>query len=146
MRCSRAVKDEGKKPKFGECVRAHERGESFTRSVHPRSEKARTFFRFSGEKYARKRIVVFVFPRRLSGFSRAVLSWQWIVGRKSARDTGMALRFGSWDAGATRTVRRGENTARSAVVKRCALSRCSSFVFMLSLDSGANAPVFSFEL
>lgn len=68
------------------------------------------------------------------------------IGRKSACDTGKGLRFGSWDAGATRTVRRGENTARSAVVKRCALSRCSSFVFMLSLDSGANAPVFSFEL
>ena len=77
--------------------------------------------RFSGEKYARKRIVVFVFPRRLSGFNRAVLSWRWVVGRKSARDTGMGLRFGSRDAGATRTARRGENTVPSAVVKRCTL-------------------------
>ena len=48
MRCSRAVKGEGKKPKFGECVRARERGESFTRSVHPRSEKAGTFFDLAG--------------------------------------------------------------------------------------------------
>ena len=103
-------------------------------------------FRFSGEIYARKRIVVFVFPRRLSGFNRAVLSWRWIVGRKSARDTGMGLRFGSRNAGATRTARRGENTACNAIVKRCALSRCSSFVFMLSLDSGEKAPVFFFGL
>ena len=45
-------------------------------------------------------------------------------------------------------VQRGEekNTARNASQWRCALSRCSSFVFMLSLDSGEKAPVFSFEL
>ena len=45
-------------------------------------------------------------------------------------------------------VQRGEekNTARNAIVKRCALSRCGSFVFMLSLDSGEKAPVFFFEL
>ena len=42
------MKGEGKKPKFGECVRARERGESFTRSVHPRSEKAGTFFDLAG--------------------------------------------------------------------------------------------------
>ena len=40
----------------------------------------------------------------------------------------------------------GENTARNAIVKRCALSRCGSFVFMLSLDSGEKAPVFFFGL
>jgi len=33
----------------------------------------------------------------------------------------MGLRFGSRDAGATRTARRGENTVPSAVVKRCTL-------------------------
>ena len=61
--------------------------------------------RFSGEKYARKRIVVFVFPRRLSGFNRAVLSWRWGVGRKSACEMGMGLHFGPWDAGAASTAR-----------------------------------------
>ena len=61
-------------------------------------------------------------------------------------EMGMGLRFGAWGAGAVSTVWRGENTVHSAVVKRCALSRCSSFVFMLSLDSGEKAPVFFFEL
>ena len=53
----------------------------------------------------------------------------WGVGRKSACEMGIGLRFGPWGAGAASTVWRGENTARNAVVKRCALSRCSSFVF-----------------
>ncbi len=70
------------------------------------------------------------------------------VGRweELACEMGMGLRFGPWDAGAVRTAWQGENTARNAVVKRCALSRCSSFVFMLSLDSGEKAPVFFFGL
>ena len=55
MRCSRAVKGEGKKPKFGECVRARERGESFTCGVHPRSEKAGAFLDLAGEKRAKVR-------------------------------------------------------------------------------------------
>lgn len=60
MRCSRAVKGEGKKRKFGECVRARERGESFTRSVHPRSEKAGTFFDLVG-RYTRESGSLFSF-------------------------------------------------------------------------------------
>ena len=65
---------------------------------------------------------------------------------ESACEMGTDLRFAPWGAGAASTAWRGENTARNAVVKRCALSRCSSFVFMLSLDSGEKAPVFFFRL
>ena len=53
MRCSRAVKGEGKKPKFGECVRARERGESFIRSVHARRAKVGAFLDLAGEKRAK---------------------------------------------------------------------------------------------
>ena len=44
------MKGEGKKPEFGECVRARERGESFTRSVHPRRAKTGAFLDLAGEK------------------------------------------------------------------------------------------------
>ena len=47
------VKGEGKKRKFGECVRARERGESFTRSVHARRAKAGAFLDLAGEKRAK---------------------------------------------------------------------------------------------
>ena len=47
------MKGEGKKPKFGECVRARERGESFTRNVHRRYEKVGAFLDLAGEKRAK---------------------------------------------------------------------------------------------
>lgn len=53
MRCGWAVKGEGKKPKFGECVRARGRGESFTCSVHARRAKAGAFLDLAGEKRAK---------------------------------------------------------------------------------------------
>ena len=53
MCCGWAVKGEGKKSKFGECVRARERSESFTRSVHARRAKAGTFLDLAGEKRAK---------------------------------------------------------------------------------------------
>ena len=53
MRCGWAVKGEDKKRKFGECVRARERGETFTRSVHRRYEKAGRFLNLVGEKRAK---------------------------------------------------------------------------------------------
>lgn len=145
MRCGWAVKGEGKKRKFGECVRARDRGESFTRSVHARRAKRGRFSIYRGRN-ARKWAVVFVLPRVLLSFDRSVISWRWGVGRnRRARwEWVCALVHGM----RVQRVQRGEekNTARNASQWRCALSRCSSFVFMLSLDSGANAPVFSFEL
>ena len=128
MRCGWAVKGEGKKRKFAECVRARERGESFTRSVHARRAKAGTFLDLAGEKRA-KVGRCFRFPSssfELQSIGDLVV---WGVGRKSACEMGIGLRFGPWDAGAVSTAWQGENTARNAVVKRCALSRCSSFVF-----------------
>ena len=47
------MKGEGKKSKFGECVRARERGESFTRSVHARRAKVGAFLDLAGEKRAK---------------------------------------------------------------------------------------------
>lgn len=145
MCCGWAVKGEGKKSKFGECVRARERSESFTRSVHARRAKAGTFLDLAGEKRAKVgrcfRFPSSFFELQSSGALAAVDRWE-----ESACEMGMGLRFGPWDAGAASTAWRGENTARNAVVKRCALSRCSSFVFMLSLDSGEKAPVFFFGL
>ena len=115
------MKGEGKKLKFGECVRARERGESFTRSVHPRRAKAGTFLDLAGEKRTKVgRCFRFASSSfELPSIGEFVVSG---IGRKSACDMGMGLRFGTWDAGATRTARRGENTVRSAVVKRCVLS------------------------
>ena len=98
------MKGEGKKSKFGECVHARERGESFTRSVHARRAKAGAFLDLAGEKRA-KVGRCFVFPRVLLSFNREGLSRWRIVRRKSACDTGKGLRFGPWDAGATRTAR-----------------------------------------
>ena len=115
------MKGEGKKLKFGECVRARERGESFTRSVHPRRAKAGAFLDLAGEKRTKVgrcfRFASSSFELQSIGDLAVADRWE-----KSACDTGMGLRFGTWDAGATRTARRGENTARSAVVKRGALS------------------------
>ena len=128
MRCGWAVKGEGKKPKFGECVRARGRGESFTCSVHARRAKAGAFLDLAGEKRAKVgrcfRFPSSFFELQSSGALAAVDRWE-----ESACEMGMGLRFGPWDAGAASTAWRGENTARNAVVKRCALSRCSSFVF-----------------
>jgi hypothetical protein len=101
--------------------------------------------RFSGGEM-RESGPLFCFPWVLLSFNRSVLSRRWIVGRKSACEMGMGLRFAPWDAGAASTARWGEITARNASQWRCALSRCSSFVFMLSLDSGEKAPVFFFGL
>jgi len=80
VRCGWAVKGEGKKWKFGECVRARERGESFTRNVHRRYEKVGAFLDLAGKKRA-KVGRCFVFPRVLLSFDRSVISWRWIVGR-----------------------------------------------------------------
>ena len=98
------VKGEGKKRKFGECVRARDRGESFTRSVHARRAKAGAFLDLVGEKRAK--------VGRCFRFSSSSFEFQSIgdlvalgVGRKSAREMGMGLRFGPWDAGAARTAR-----------------------------------------
>lgn len=120
-------------------------GRKLHRSVHARRAKAGAFLDLAGEKRAKVRRC-FRFPS--SSFEFQSIGDLVAVGRweESAREMGMGLRFGSWDAGAASTAWQGENTARNAVVKRCALSRCSSFVFMLSLDSGEKAPVFSFEL
>ena len=102
---------------------ARERGESFTRNVHPRRAKAGTFLDLVGEK-CEKVDRCFRFASSSFELQSIVISRWRIVGRKSACDTGKGLRFGPWDAGATRIARRGENTVRSAVVKRGALSRC----------------------
>ena len=76
--------------------------------------------RFSGGE-TRESGPLFCFPSSSFEFQSIGDLVVWGVGRKSARDTGMGLRFGSRDAGATRTARRGENTVPSAVVKRCTL-------------------------
>lgn len=68
------MKGEGKKLKFGECVRARELGESFTRSVHARRAKAGAFLDLAGKKRA-KVGRCFVFPRVLLSFNRSVISW-----------------------------------------------------------------------
>ena len=120
-------------------------GRKLHRSVHARRAKAGTFLDLAGEKRAKVgrcfRFPSSFFELQSSGALAAVDRWE-----ESACEMGMGLRFGPWDAGAASTAWRGENTARNAVVKRCALSRCSSFVFMLSLDSGEKALVFFFGL
>ena len=104
MRCGWAVKGEGKKPKFGECVRARERGESFTRNVHRRYEKVGAFLDLAGEKRAKVgRCFHFSsssFELRSIGDLVAVDRWE-----ESACEMGMGLRFGPWDAGAASTAR-----------------------------------------
>ena len=96
------MKGEGKKSKFGECVRARERGESFTCNVHARRAKAGAFLDLVGEKCA-KVGRCFRFPSssfELQSIGDLVV---WGVGRKSACEMGMGLRFGPWDAGKAST-------------------------------------------
>ena len=95
MRCGWSVKGEGKKRKFGECVRARERGESFTRSVHARRAKAGAFLDLAGEKRA-KVGRCFVFPRVLLSFNRSVISWCGALGGIGVRD---GNRFALWPMG-----------------------------------------------
>ena len=114
MCCGWAVKGEGKKPKFGECVRARERGESFTRSVHTRRAKARAFLDLAGEKRA-KVGRCFRFPSASFGLQSIGDLAVWGVGRKSACEMGIGLRFGPWDAGAASTARE-EKTQRAKLL------------------------------
>lgn len=101
--------------------------------------------RFSGEE-TRESGPLFCFPSspfELQSIGDLVV---WGVGRnRRARwEWVCALAHGM----RVQRVQRGEekNTARNASQWRCALSRYSSFVFMLSLDSGEKAPVFFFGL
>lgn len=89
------MKGEGKKSKFGECVRARERDESFTRSVHARRAKAGAFLDLAGEK--REKVGrCFVSPRVLLSFNRSVISWCGAVGGIGVRD---GNRFALWPMG-----------------------------------------------
>ena len=111
MRCGWAVKGEGKKSKFGECVRARERGESFTRSVHGRRAKAGVFLDLAGEKRA-KVGRCFVFPRVLLSFNRSVISWCGALGgnRRARWEWVCALVHGM----RVQRVQRGEEKTRRA--------------------------------
>ena len=123
MRCGWAVKGEGKKRKFAECVRARERGESFTRSVHARRAKAGTFLDLAGEKRA-KWAVVFVFPRVLLSFNRSVISWRGALGGIGVRDgNGVAL----WSMGRGRS-------EYSAVRRKHSAQRCCEALRAVSLQ------------
>lgn len=108
------MKGEGKKSKFGECVRARERGESFTRSVHARRAKAGAFLDLAGEKRAKVgRCFHFSsssFELRSIGDLVAVDRWE-----ESACEMGIGLRFGPWDAGAASTARE-EKTQRAKLL------------------------------
>lgn len=108
------MKGEGKKPKFGECVRARERGESFTRNVHRRYEKVGAFLDLAGEKRAKVgRCFHFSsssFELRSIGDLVAVDRWE-----ESACEMGIGLRFGPWDAGAASTARE-EKTQRAKLL------------------------------
>ena len=133
MRCSRAVKGEGKKPKFGECVRARERGESFTRSVHARRAKAGAFLDLAGEKRA-KVGRCFVFPRVLLSFNRSVISRCGALGGIGVRD---GNRFALWSMGCGcseySAVRR--KTQRATLhngVARCLVAVRSFLCFLLT--------------
>lgn len=96
------MKGEGKKSKFGECVRARERSESFTRSVHARRAKAGAFLDLVGEKCAKVgrcfRFASSSFEFQSIGDLAAVDRWE-----ESVSETGMGLRFAPWGAGAAST-------------------------------------------
>ena len=135
------------KAKSENSVSAYARGGGAKASpaVFTRGEQSGCVFRFSGGEM-RESGPLFSFS--LEFFWASIDRWSRGVGRweESACEMGMGLRFDPWDAGAASTAWWGENTARNASQRRCALSRCSSFVFMLSLNSGEKAPVFFFEL
>lgn len=127
MRCGWVVKGEGKKRKFGECVRARERGESFTRSVHARRAKAGAFLDLAGKKRA-KVGRCFVFPRVLLSFNRSVFSWCGAVGGIGVRD---GNRFALWPMGCGcseySAVRRKHSTQRHCEALRAVSLRFVCF-------------------
>ena len=97
-----------------QCSRAASKSGAFLDLAGEKRAKVRRCFRFASSSFG------------LQSIGDLVV---WGVGRKSACEMEMGLRFAPWGAGAASTAWRGENTARNAVVKRCALSRWSSFVF-----------------
>ena len=119
------------------------------RKLHPQCSRAAsktgTFLDLAGEERAKVgrcfRFPSSSFELQSIGDLVAVDRWE-----ESACEMGTDLRFAPWGAGAASTAWRGENTARNAVVKRCALSRAVRSFFMLSLDSGEKAPGFFFGL
>lgn len=120
------MKGEGKKRKFGECVRARVRGESFTRSVHARRAKAGAFLDLAGEKRA-KVGRCFRFPSTSFGLQSigdlaAVDRWEEIGARYG---NGFAL----WSVGCERSeysvVRRKHSAQR-----RCEALRAVSLQFV----------------
>ena len=123
MRCGWVVKGEDKKSKFGECVRARERGESFIRSVHARRAKVGAFLDLAGEKRA-KVGRCFVFPRVLLSFNRSVISWCGALGGIGVRDgNGFAL----WPMGRGRS-------EYSVVRRKHSAQRCCEALRAVSLQ------------
>ena len=128
MRCGWVVKGEGKKRKFGECVRARGRGESFTRSVHARRAKAGAFLDLAGEKRAKVgrcfRFPSTSFGLQSSGALAAMDRWEEIGARYG---NGFAL----WSVGcgcSAHSVARRKHSAQRCCEALRAVS-CSSFVF-----------------
>ena len=118
------------KAKRGNSVSAYARvsGAKASPQCSPAVRESGEVSRFSGGE-TRESGPLFSFF--LEFFWASIDRWSCGVGRweESACEMGMGVRFGPWGAGAASTAWWGENTARNAVVKRCALSRCSSFVF-----------------
>ena len=81
-----------------------ERGESFTRGVHARRAKAGTFLDLAGEKRA-KVGCCFRFTSSSFEFQSIGDLVALGVGRKSACEMGIGLRFSPRDAGAESTAR-----------------------------------------
>ena len=122
MRCGWAVKGEGKKSKFGECVRARERGESFTRSVHARRAKAGAFLDLAGEKRAKVgrcfRFPSSSFGLQSSGPLVAVDRWEEIGARYG---NGFALWLMGCGCNAHSTPRRKHSAQRRCEALRAVL-------------------------